>query len=161
MSGPFKKVSAHGTIPIIIGAALAATGASQMFMRSLAILVCAIWFSLDVGIWIAETNWKRHYKQISFCVTLCLLCCGALRITKSFLESALADQQEETYDKLDIEVPKIEVENPITTMFSVKNNGITDIRDHHITCLDNFIVFDPLNVVQGPGRSSYSKQLGP
>lgn len=160
MRGPFRKISGHGIIPLIIGAAIA-EGTSHMFARSLAVLLCAIWFSLDVGIWISETNWKKHYKQIAFCVTACLLYSCALGIMLLFLRSVLADQQEEVYAQLDIEVPKIETDNPVTTMFSVKNIGSTDIRYHHIACLDNLIVFDPLNVVQGPGRSSYSKQLGP
>jgi hypothetical protein len=55
MRGPFKKISGHGTVPIILGAAVTATGHAQMLVRSLAVIVCAVWFSLDVGVWLTET----------------------------------------------------------------------------------------------------------
>src|SRR5713226_6425349 len=85
--GPFKKVSVHGTIPVIIGAAATATGHSQMLVRSLAVLSCFIWLSLDVGRWVSEAEWQKQYKAIAFCIASCVLCCSAMGIMYWFLIS--------------------------------------------------------------------------
>jgi hypothetical protein len=156
----FHKISVHGITPILIGAAATASGNFNMPIRSIAMLVCATWLSIDLGIWLSGKKWKVQWKFISFTLAFCLSCCIAMSVMYRFLLSALDDQQVEVFNKLDIEVPQPESENPITTMFSARNNGGTDIGDHHISCLDKFIVFQNLNVFSGD-RSSFSKQSGP
>src|SRR5665213_1970674 len=73
IQGPFKKFSIHGTTPILVGALIAATGSLQMIARSIGVLICALWLSLDIGAWISATRWKQHYKVIGLCTVISLL----------------------------------------------------------------------------------------
>jgi hypothetical protein len=156
----FQKISGHGITPIFISTAVTATGNSNMFIRSVAVMLCAVWLSIDVGIWLSSKKWKAPWKSILFAIAFCLSSSVGMGIMRWFLVSTLEDQQADTFKNLSIEVPKPEVENPITTMFSVKNNGNTNIGDHQISCLDNLIVFQNLSIIQGD-RSSFAKQSGP
>jgi hypothetical protein len=136
MRKQFKKFSGHGTFPIILGAAATATGHSQMLVRSIAVVVCAIWLSLDVGIWISEANWREQVKAIVFCASTWILCCLAMGIMYWFLLSTLEDQRTDVSQHL---VPRHEVppgeDDPMHTMFSITNGGSFDIsRKHQITC---------------------------
>jgi hypothetical protein len=152
MRGPFKEVSGHGTIPTIIGAAVAATGHSQMLVRSLAVVICAVWLSLDVGVWLSKTKWSKQWKGIAFCISSSFLCCLAMGIMYWFLASTLEDQHNETFQHLTANhylVPG-EEDDPMHTMFSVTNGGSYEISEKHgITCLTNLAVGNGGASVQG------------
>lgn len=139
----FQKVSVHGTIPILLGGAVTATGHSQMLVRSLAVVICAVWLSLDIGVWLSEAKWSEHWKGLAFCASSSVLCCLAMGIMYWFLASTLEDQRNETLQHLTAEhhlVPG-EEDDPMHTMFSVNNGGTNVIsRKHGITCLTNLAV---------------------
>src|SRR5208282_1633136 len=98
------KVPGHGTFPVVIGAGVAVTGHSAMLVRSTAIIVCAVWSSMDVGIWISESNddWVRQWKIILFCATSWLACSLAMGVMYYFLLSTLEDQRADVYQHLEI-----------------------------------------------------------
>jgi hypothetical protein len=77
----FKKISGHGVVPVIIGAAVTVTGYSEMHVRSVALTLCALWFAIDVGIWLAET--KSNYKEALFAASAGLLFSSAMAIMVS------------------------------------------------------------------------------
>ncbi len=139
MRGPFKTISGQGTIPIIIGAATAATGHSQMLVRSAAVIICAIWLSLDVGIWISDTNWSKFWRGITFCASASFLCCSAMGIMFLFLSSTLEDQRADTSNHLTVQIyPELEVMN---TVFSMTNGGSETIGSHQLLCRIITLVF--------------------
>jgi len=143
MRGPFKKISGHGTIPIIIGAAVVAEGHSQMLVRSIAVVVCAAWLGLDVGVWVSEYNWRRQFKAIVFCLASCILGCSAMGFMYYFLFSTLEDQRNETYQNLTAShsIPPGRGGDPMHTMFTVTNGSKNEISvKHEITCLTNYAV---------------------
>ena len=130
----FKKVSRHGTIPILLGAAVAATGHSQMFVRSLAVILCAIWFSLDVGVWVSATEWKRQYKAMVLCIASSLLCCLSMAVMYWFLLSTLEDQQTDVAAHLSVQ-PFMPKSGDVFKMgVTVMNGSATDINDHQVIC---------------------------
>jgi hypothetical protein len=137
MRGPFKKISGHGTIPIIIGAAVVAEGHSQMLVRSVAVVLCAVWLSLDIGVWISETKWQRQYKAITFCAASWLLCCGAMGIMYWFLESTLEDQRADVFQNLGGSVVLPPSGYVMNSSFTFRNNGKTAIGSHQISCSIN------------------------
>lgn len=142
MGGPLKKVSAHPTLPIIIGIATAATGHSQMLVRSLAIMLCATCLALDVGVWISKKGWRKQHKEIIFCVTSCLLCCSAMGAMYWFLNSTLGDQQKDVWANLVVQAPSSAPrDDPFSSIFTITNGGQEDIGWHKITCTANTVYF--------------------
>lgn len=147
MGGPFRKISGHGTLPIIIGAAVAATGHSQMLVRAVAVLVCSIWLSLDVGVWISGTQWPKQRKCMVYCVSSCLLGCSFMGITYWFLESKLEDQQKETFEKLTADVTIPTDSNVMHSMFSIRNGGSSKLEPPDVSChIVRLIADNPLFV---------------
>src|ERR1039457_7048458 len=69
MRGTFKKISGHGIVPILIGVLAVATGSLQMPFRSMAVIISAVWLSLDIGVWISEAKWSKHLKILAFCIS--------------------------------------------------------------------------------------------
>jgi hypothetical protein len=143
MRGPFKKISAHGAIPLAIGLAATALGHSQMFVRSVALIISAVWISLDIGVWLGETNWSQHRKIWLFCLFSWILCCSAMGIMYWFMLSTLEDQRTDVYEKLAMthSSPSGHSNDPMFEMFSITNAGAFDIsRNHGIRCLTNMAV---------------------
>jgi len=139
----FKAVSGHVTIPILIGSAVTATGHSYMLVRSAAIIVCAVWLSLDIGVWTSETAWSQGRKAIVFCLATCILCCMGMGIMYWFLFSTLEDQRADVYQHLEIghTTPSGHSDDPMFEIFSVTNRGSFDIsKKHGITCLVNMAI---------------------
>jgi hypothetical protein len=136
----FKRISVQGVIPIIIGAAVAATGHSQMFVRSLAVCVCAVWLSVDIGIWISETDWQAQWKGWWFCLSTTFLCCFSMGIMYWFLLSTLEDQQNDVSANLKIHAFIPASHNIMDSGITVTNDSGTDIRDHRIMCWSRRIV---------------------
>jgi hypothetical protein len=130
----FKKISGHETLPILIGAAVTATGHSQMLVRSMAVVVCAVWLSLDVGIWVSAAKWKRQYKAIAFCVASSLLCCLSMGIMYWFLISTLEDQQADAYAKLSVLMQLPANRDLFESVVVVTNGGGTNIGEREVAC---------------------------
>jgi hypothetical protein len=149
MRGPFKKISGHGTIPILIGAAVVAEGHSHLLVRGIAIVLCALWLSLDAGVWISETNWRPQYKAMWFCVTTCTLSCLAMGVMYWFLLSTLEDQQTDVYANLSIQMQLPKNSDLFQSVVTVTNRGATNIGEHEIGCY-----IDRLNQ-QGGGGIQY------
>jgi hypothetical protein len=151
----FKKISGHGTFPILIGAAAAAMGHSQMFVRSAAVVLCAVWFSIDVGIWIAEAKWPRQWKSMVFSAVSCGLCCLAMGIMYWFLMSTLEDQQNETYSRLSASMYLPPSGNIFSSLVSVVNGGQPTISRKLIACY--ILQLDALN---DEGTDFHMKDFG-
>jgi len=139
------KVPGHGTFPVVIGAGVAVTGHSAMLVRSTAIIVCAVWSSMDVGIWISESNddWVRQWKIILFCATSWLACSLAMGVMYYFLLSTLEDQRADVYQHLEIShaTPSGHSNDPMFEIFSITNRGSFDIsKKHGITCFVNMAI---------------------
>src|SRR3989442_12768357 len=58
MRSAFKKISGHGLIPVVLGAAVIIEGHSAMQIRSAALMVCATWLAADIGVEISDNNWE-------------------------------------------------------------------------------------------------------
>src|SRR5260370_25650617 len=81
----FRKISAHGVAPVLIGAAVTASGYFEMYICSMAVMICCAWFFLYVGIWVAGT--KSKYKKDIFRVCSGLICSFGMGIMYLFLNS--------------------------------------------------------------------------
>jgi hypothetical protein len=157
----FTRWSGHGLVPLVLSVAVTFIGHSELVIKSAALILCAIWISLDIGAELAgKSKWPAYKKAIIFCTTFFAFSCAAMGTMWWFLNVALEAQQEDVFNKLDITVPRPETGNPITTMFSVKNNAATNIGTHHISCKDDFILFEGPNVF-ADGRSSFDKYFVP
>jgi hypothetical protein len=134
MRGPFKAISQHGLVPLVLGTLLAFTGTKAMVVRSVALLVCALWLSLDIGLAIAERKWSKYLKIDSFCAATCLCFCVGMLIMYSFLAQVLADQQNDTFDGIvaTMELPPSGLNQNST--FTVTNNGHNQIGKYTVFC---------------------------
>ena len=132
MRGPFKTVSAHGAIPLLIGAAVTASGYSQMIVRSVAIVLCAVWLALDIGVWIFSLEWSTGKKNMVFCISACILCCLAMGVMYWFLASTLEDQRTDTMSRLTAQIYPDPEETK--SVFSITNEGREVIGHHQLSC---------------------------
>lgn len=142
VQGLFKSISGHGLWPIGIATAITITGHSAMFIRGVALIICALWLSIDVGIGVAEKDWRFYWKSAAFAA-----CCGlslsvAMGIMYWFLSSTLDDQQQNVYEHLlgAVELPPSGF--PWQSFFSITNGGNFDIRHYEIFCHYNMTVMN-------------------
>ena len=140
-----KAVSGHGVFPLLIGALIAATGHSQMFWRSLGVLLCAVWLSLDVGLWISKAKWKEQYKAILFCAATCMLCVLAMCFMRGFLLSTLEDQQANVDGNITARASLSPSGAVWNSVFSVTNSSSFDLN-YAISCGARLIVDANQNV---------------
>jgi hypothetical protein len=144
----FKKISGHGVAPVLIGAAVVASGYSEMYIRSVAVMVCAVWFSIDVGIWLAET--KSKYKETIFCLCAGLICSLGMGIMYWFLDSTLRAQQEDVYQSLSARAELPAPGDVMSSFFIITNGGKTGIN-HSDNCGIHLIVGENRNAVGSLG----------
>ena len=100
-------------------------------------VLCAVWLSLDVGIWISEAKLEKRAKVTYFCSVATILCCFSMAVMYLFLSSALEDQRADVYQHLEVShsTPSGHSNDPMFEMFSIANRGSFDIsKKHGITC---------------------------
>jgi hypothetical protein len=106
-----------------------------MVVRSVAIIVCAIWLSMDVGVWVSEARWGEQWKVILFSTSLCVLACLAMGIMWWFLSSTLDDQEDDVWQKLEASAYTPSSGNLFLSTFTVTNGGAIAIdKNHEMSC---------------------------
>ena len=159
MRGPFRAISGHGVGPLILGTGITAQGHSYMFVRSMALVICAVWISLEIGVRLSESKWSEHWKLIVFVMTWCLLGCLAMGVMYWFLDSTLEDQETSVYEKLTVQAFLPAPHDPLKMGVTATNAGNTDIGDRKITCYINRISYYPNGGMDGFGmRSTLSEK---
>jgi hypothetical protein len=140
----YKKIPGHWLFPIILGALVTATGHFSMFWRSIALVFCALFLSLDAGLWISERpSWSAGRKSILFSVTTCFLFCLVMYFMGQFLNSTLEEQRKEVLHDLTANhyLRRGAEDDPMSTMFSVTNNSQFALsRQHQIACFTNLAI---------------------
>jgi hypothetical protein len=134
MRGTFKRISGHGTVPLIIGLLLAATGSSAMLFRFVGLLVCALWLSLDIGIWLSKSTFSKFVKHWLFCAATCLCFVLAMRAMEGILISALTEEQDDVFQKLTAIATVPPSGETSKSFFTFTNGGKTDIGMHQVSC---------------------------
>jgi len=137
MRGAFKKISRHGLVPVVLGAAVIIEGHSAMQIRSTALMVCAAWLAADIGAEISDKNWGSQVKAIIFCFATCLSFCAAMVCMYWFLLSTLEDQQVDEFQNPDGMVALPPSGYVLDSTFAVRNNGKTAIGPHQVSCVIN------------------------
>jgi hypothetical protein len=156
----FRKISVHGVLPIAIGAGVTVTGYSEMDIRSFAVMACAVWFSIDIGIWLAET--KSKYKEAIFCLCAGIICSLGMGVMYWFLNSTLRAQQEDVYQNLSARAELPAPGDVMRSFFVITNGGKTRIS-HWDNCGIHLIVSENGGNVGSLGVMdlSNSGSLGP
>lgn len=121
----FKKISLHGVVPVIIGAAATLTGYFDMYVRSAAVMICAGWFCIDVGVWLAQT--KSKFKEPIFGLCCGFICCLGMGTMYWFLISTLQEQQEDVYQHLSARAELPAPGDAMSSFFVISNGGKTRI----------------------------------
>ena len=107
-----------------------------MFWSSLGVLLCALWLSLEMGVWISE-KWRKPYKAIGFCTFTCGWCCLAMLVMYGFLVSTLSDQRDDVFQNLNGTVTLPPSRYVMDSSFTFRNNGKTAIGLHQVSCKIN------------------------
>jgi hypothetical protein len=134
MRGPFTAISRHGITPLILGALVTATGHSYMLIRGLGVIISAVWFSVDIGVWLSEKKREWPYKFSTFCTCFPVLCCLAMGIMHWFLSSTLEDQQADVYAHLNSHITNAPDGDIMHTVFTVTNDSGSRLGKHKLAC---------------------------
>jgi hypothetical protein len=138
-----EKFSGHAIIPLLIGAAITATGHSQMLVRSAALIICAVWLCFDLGVWVSKRKWSNHKKAMVFSFLSCLISCSSMGIMYWFLDSTLHDQQDDVWQKLEATASTPTSGDLALSTFTWTNGGSIAIdKNHQLSCLVNQILYD-------------------
>jgi hypothetical protein len=147
----FRTVSFHNLTPLIISAAIATTGQHSMAIRSVALVVCALWLSISWAIYIQESDWKKlskRYQPTVLCVGSCLLFCMAMGIIFAMKSSILEDIRDDVYDKMDIQVFVPQGTTDLSdTRLRIVNNAPHDIAGFTGECMVREMTFDDGSIV--------------
>jgi hypothetical protein len=131
-----EELSGHGFIPLLIGAALAATGHSQMLVRSLAIIACYVWLSFGMGVWISRNKkWSSQRKAIAFCLCCSMLTSLSMAVMYWFLSSDLEDQRTDAFQNLNGTVSLPFSSSVMNSVFEIKNNSRQIVGPHQMVCV--------------------------
>jgi hypothetical protein len=141
MRGAFKRWSAHGLVPVALGALLVIEGHLAVLIRGVAVLVCAAWLALDIGVELSEKKWSPQFKGIAFSLLAALCFVAAMGCMYWILVSTLEKQQNDTYARLTAQVENAPSRDVMETFFTVTNNGNASISEN-TSCLTNLIVAD-------------------
>lgn len=131
-----EKLSGHGIFPILIGAAVGATGHSQMLVRSLGILACCIWLSFGSGVWVEKRkSWSNQRKAVIFSLACSMLASASAGVMYWFLASALEDQRVDAFQNLNGTVALPSSGSVMNSFFEIKNNSKEVIGPHQMSCV--------------------------
>jgi hypothetical protein len=150
----FKYVSRYWLASIFIGIAVTVTGHSYMLVRSIALLACAVWLSIDAGIFLSEGNLCLLVKPIIFSAATTVSFAAAMGIMYWFLSSTLEDQRTDIWNHLTARAYANQSEIG-KTVFSVTNGGSQLIGHHSLSCGIEEIAF----IGGHGGISSYTTRL--
>jgi hypothetical protein len=144
-----KSISGHGLFPILIATGITITGHSAMLVRSIALVVCAIWLSVDIAVWISQRRWRVHWKSMAFSAVTTLACCAAMGIMYWFMLSTLDDQQANVTSNI---VPSVSLPpsgNAWLSLFSIGNKSNFKLQSK-IWCAPRMILDSGDNTFTGP-----------
>jgi hypothetical protein len=145
-----KSFFGHPLVPLLLSIAIAVTGHNAALVRSVGLIICALWVAIDIGIWVSAKSWSIQWKSIQFSVTSCALFCGAMVLMWWFLSSTLQDQRDDAYRNLQFEHYSIgRTDEPMETTFSVRNySGQIISKKHRMNCfIREFISNDEAPII--------------
>lgn len=135
--GQAQRILPHPVVGIVIATFIAFTGRGELALRSYGILAIVVWLSVNLWAWLLPKRDKYHFRYILGWTTTNALLIGMLGIMWWWMDGKLKDQQEDVYSKLSIQASSSGNKGELS-MFSVTNNGATDIGHHRIFCRVNF-----------------------
>jgi hypothetical protein len=139
----FKNVIGHGVSTIAIGTFIRFSGPSEIPIKSVGLLICVLWLTTDIGVWLSETmptRWKLASPAV-FSLSFCVVSLVSMNLMRSFLRAALQNQRQDVSYHLTAShsIPPGYEDDPVHTMFTITNNGRYEIsRKHEITCYTIF-----------------------
>ena len=136
-----RAISGHGLFPIFVATAITITGHSAMLIRSIALIICAIWLSVDVAIYVSDRTWNLYWKSIFLSLVTTLACCASMGIMYWFLSSTLEDQRIDAERNLLSGVSLPPSGRWQDSVFTLSNNSGVKISAHQISCGLNLLVF--------------------
>jgi hypothetical protein len=130
----FKKWSAHGLVPVALGALVVIDGSSAIEIRSIAVVACALWLVIDIGAEISDRNVNQQAKLAFFSAVWAVCFSGAMGCMYYFLKSDLDARSAEAYSKLSINMYMPPDGNAFYSEVSIANGGLTLITKKATEC---------------------------
>jgi hypothetical protein len=138
---------------ILIGACITFVGRAELQLRSIGILLMAVWLIVDLWAWIlrrrVEPRRQRFWHSVKFMVgwTATSVLLVAVMLTMLWgIGQKLDDQQSSVYQKLTATVELPPSGDPVESFFTIKNGSEVDISDDDTVCRINFASYDSGNV---------------
>jgi len=118
----------------MLGALVVIEGSWAIRLRSVAVLLCASWLILSIGIELAGTRISQHKKIQLFCFSFTICYCSAMFCMWWFLFSSLESKREDAYSNLRVSMYMPPSGDLLDSEVAVKNDGKTRITKKLIAC---------------------------
>ena len=157
----FRKWSGHGLVPVALGAAVIIEGHLAIQIRAVAVLLCALWLSVDIAIAISEKNWIPAVKHVACSFLTCLCFCAAMWVMQWFLLSVLENQRVDAQKNVKVTMFLPASGNIFKSGVTVSNDSGNDIGGHEIRCKVRKIILDDDVVINGLNKATFLKYTAP
>jgi hypothetical protein len=159
MKNAFKLATAHPLTPLLLGYVMTIDGPGNVVLRGYGLGICCLWLVIDVFLWLKDREWPQYRKNMIFSVVWLLCWTATLLTMRWLLKLKLEEFQTDVYENLKV-VPTLPpgANSPAPTLWTVANDGKTDIATYQMRCVINRLQYD-LVVIQGhpPGDDTFSK----
>jgi hypothetical protein len=134
-----RKVLPHPVYGIVVAALIAFSGRGELLLRSIGMVLIAVWLALDLWAWLLNKAPRSRWTIVCGATASGLMLIVVMVTMWWWLDGKLKDQQEDTYSKLDIQAhSSASGKSGELSMFSIVNGGSTNIANHRVYCVINF-----------------------
>ncbi len=121
--GRIPRVFLHPVLGLGVGALITLSGRGELQLRSVGLLLVALWLAVDLWAWLIKKEWSFRFALGWTSTSLLLV--GVMGIMWWWLDGKLPDQREEVAHSLVFahHYPPGKQLNPIETLFTVTNNS--------------------------------------
>lgn len=141
------KIFLHPLWAILVGLCFAiATSKNQLQFRSIGFILIAIWLAVDWWAWllskgVSPNNLRRWFSwklAIGWVGTSIILLIGVAGTMWWGVSDAVDNQQQETFEKLSIDIEPQPSGDAADSVFTIRNNSRADISHSLVVCHVNF-----------------------
>jgi hypothetical protein len=157
--GRIPKIFLYGPVPLLIAALIKI---EQLRARRVGLLLLGVWLIVDLWAWIFGKHSDSSFRFVGGCLGSAVILMCITQIMAWWLADSMRHQQEEVFQKLQIDAflpPGLA--SPLGSFFTVINNGATNIQSGYtIVCELNYLLVDHVVIRAHPPHDPTFSNIG-
>lgn len=144
--GQAPKLLLNPVWGIMVATLLAVSGHGELLLKSVGILLAALW--LIVNIWFRLLPTNNRWRILAGWAATNALLIAAMGTMYWWLHGKLQDEQDDVFQHLALDVRPSMSPNPLLAMFTMRNDGNADLDEYEMECYINLARYEKASVAE-------------